>query len=255
MGKTSAQRIVSLVPSLTELICDLGREEELVGITSFCIHPESAYRSKTRIGGTKTVDLDKVRALSPTLIVANKEENMKGQVEALSQEFDVLITDISGLDSALEAIAEIGEKIDCAKKASALQSEISRAFGELASLREASYTAAKSAPRTLYLIWRDPYMSIGHDTFIHDMLMRCGLENMLAESARYPEIDLMAIAAPELVLLSSEPFPFKQKHIDEISSLWPETSVELVDGEYFSWYGSRMLGAAGYFEKLMGVVR
>jgi len=236
-------RIVSLVPSQTELLSSLGLDEQIVGITKFCVHPEHVYRNKTRVGGTKEVDLDKVRVLKPDLILANKEENVKDQIEALAKEYTVHVTDVHDLDSALDMIQEVGRLCNRSKEGRQLSEEIRLEFQALVPL---------SAPlRTLYLIWKDPYMTIGRDTFIHDLLSRCGFLNVFAESERYPAFELSEIDAPEVVLLSSEPYPFKQKHIDELQAVWPEVRFELVDGEYFSWYGSRLMGSAGYFKGLV----
>lgn len=239
-------RIVSLVPSLTELLSSLGLDEQIVGITKFCIHPEHVYRGKPRIGGTKTVDSEKVGALSPGLIIANKEENVKEQVAALARDYEVLLTDISDLDSALSAIKDIGLRTGRQTVADALCAEISQRFSSLSTPRRRI--------KTLYLIWRAPYMSVGRDTFIHDMMSRCGLDNICGHLDRYPEVDLRTIEPPEVVLLSSEPFPFGEKHIEEIQTVWPKARIELADGEYFSWYGSRLLAAATYFEELMSTL-
>jgi ABC-type Fe3+-hydroxamate transport system substrate-binding protein len=240
------QRIISLVPSQTELICDLGLEKELVGITKFCVHPNHIFRTKTRIGGTKTVDVEKIHALQPDLIVANKEENVAAQVEALMADFPVWVSDVPDLNSALAMIDNMGAL--CGKKTEALRlcSAIAQDFETLA-------FSPNTKKRVAYLIWQKPWMAAGGDTFIHDMLCRCGWENVFAAKARYPEIDIVALvhADPDLVLLSSEPFPFQEKHIAELQVLLPRAEIWLADGELFSWYGSRLLKSAAHFRSLV----
>ncbi len=239
------QRIVSLVPSQTELLYDLGLEAETVGITKFCVHPEAWFRSKARVGGTKSVHKDRVAALQPDLIIANKEENVKEQIEALKDIAPVWVSDIHTLSDALVMIETIGRLTGKLEKAKAIVTHIERDFSNL---------AAASIHRTaLYLIWRKPWMSVGRDTFIHDMLQRIGLENVCAAQERYPELSATDITAmnPELVLLSSEPYPFKEQHIAELQQLVPDAKIILVDGEMFSWYGSRLLQSPGYFREII----
>jgi ABC-type Fe3+-hydroxamate transport system substrate-binding protein len=239
------QRIISLVPSQTELLHYLGLEAETVGITKFCIHPQQWFAAKARVGGTKTVNLPAVEALQPTLIIANKEENVKEQVEALAKNFPVWLTDVNTLADALQMIADIGQLTGTATKAQILADEISTQF---AILQNHPFNPLKTA----YLIWRKPYMAAGGGTFIQDMLARCGFVNVLEAIPRYPEVTTtqLADAGCELLLLSSEPYPFKQQHIDELQLTLPDTRILLVDGEMFSWYGSRLLQAPNYFLQL-----
>ncbi|MBL7765680.1 MAG: ABC transporter substrate-binding protein [Chitinophagaceae bacterium] len=237
-----AKRIVSIVPSQTELLFDLGLDDEVVGITKFCIHPEAWFRNKTRVGGTKNLNLDKIRELRPDLILANREENTKEEVEILSQEFPTYISDIHNLKEAMDMILEVGQLCGREKQAQVMIRNIAQQNGELPQFKLRS---------ALYLIWRNPFMAAGSDTFIHDMMQRSGFVNVV-QSERYPELkaDFISQLNPEVVLLSSEPYPFKEKHIDEIQSLWPEAEVRLVDGELFSWYGSRLLKSFDYFRAL-----
>lgn len=239
------QRIISLVPSQTELLHDIGLGERVVGITKFCIHPEEWFRSKSRIGGTKKVDLAKVRALKPDLIIGNKEENSREDIEALEQEFPVWMSDIRDLEGALDMIERVGELTGTAAEAQRMAASIALSFAALRP-REEPRTAA-------YFIWRDPYMVAGHGTFINDMLQRMGLVNVIHKGdARYPTIteQELAEADPEVILLSSEPYPFKEKHILELNMICPGTPVHVVDGEFFSWYGSRLLRSPEYFSGL-----
>ena len=251
MGRTvmvpeRPQRIISLVPSQTELLYDLGLGERVVGITKFCVHPETWFKTKHRVGGTKKVDFDKVRALKPDLIIGNKEENQRKDIQALEQEFPVWMSDVRDLNGALDMIAAVGEITGTKEKANEIRNGITQGFGTLKPMEE---------PRTVaYFIWREPFMVAGHGTFVNDMLMRCGLVNVFDESdARYPQISAQDLedASPEVILLSSEPYPFQHKHIEEFKEICPYASVQLVDGEFFSWYGSRLLKAPAYFAGLL----
>ncbi len=238
------KRIVSLVPSQTELLYDLGLDGEVLGITKFCIHPNEWFRNKTRIGGTKNIDIEKIRALGPDLIIANKEENVKEQIWALETVAPVWVTDVNNLEDALEMIEMIGTLVGRKQKAERLTEQIN--------LRFTQSPTPNPQLRTCYLIWREPYITIGGDTFIHDMMKRCGLRNVFESGTRYPTIDIEQIKDSncELVLLSSEPYPFKEKHINELRSPIPASKFLLADGEMFSWYGSRLLKAVDYFSAL-----
>lgn len=239
------KRIISVVPSQTELLFDLGLRDEVIGITKFCVHPEEWFRNKTRIGGTKKLNIEKIRELQPDLIIANKEENEKSQIDELAKEFPVWISDIQTMADALRMIEEVGRIVGKGLEAGSIIDKIKSSFATL--------QRATSPKRTAYFIWYDPWMSVGSDTFISHMIDAIGWENVFAERSRYPEIsmEVLAAASPELVLLSSEPFPFKEKHIAEIKSILPDADVLLVDGEMFSWYGSRLLQAPAYFSSLL----
>lgn len=241
------KRIVSLVPSQTELLADLGLEEEVAGITKFCVHPKRWFCSKARVGGTKTVHFDRVAALQPDLILANKEENVREQIDALTAIAPVWVSDIQTLDEALKMIRSVGAL--CSKEAEA-NSVAQRIDQNFSSLR--LHVSAISSP-VAYGIWRDPWMWAGRDTFISDLLQRLGWKNALHDSNRYPAISLEELASlsPAVVLLSSEPYPFAEKHIAEVKAALADVSVLLVDGEMFSWYGSRLLHAPAYFAGLL----
>lgn len=238
------RRIVSLVPSQTELLYDLGLDEAVVGITKFCVHPESWFRSKKRIGGTKQVHYEEIMALQPDLILANKEENTQEIVDKLSEQFPVWVSNITSLEDSLEMIRQVGQITGTEEKATVIANEIQLRFN-----------AVIKAPKPLsvaYFIWRKPWMSVGADTFISHMISAIGWENVFAAKTRYPEISFeeLAGANPDLVLLSSEPYPFKEKHIAEIQAVVPHAKILLVDGEMFSWYGCRLLYAPAYFLQL-----
>jgi ABC-type Fe3+-hydroxamate transport system substrate-binding protein len=244
----SPQRIISLVPSITELLGYLNLDDRIKGITKFCVYPERLFRSKTRVGGTKKINHSAIESINPDLIIANREENLKADVEALAKKFPVWISDISNLEQALEMIGAIGEMTRKTSLTNELIRSIKTQFKDL---------HIHKTFKTLYLIWKNPYMAAGNDTFIHDMMQRCGFENALAETPRYPEISVSEMEAvkPELVLLSSEPYPFKEKHVAELSILLPDSKVITVDGTYFSWYGSRMLDAPAYFSRLINSIK
>ena len=237
--------IVSLVPSQTELLFDLGLNEEVIGITKFCIHPEEWFRSKTRVGGTKNINIKIIESISPDLIIANKEENVKEQVEVLGARYEVWVTDVNDLNDALNMINNVGKLTGKIEQASVLALKIQEGFKDL---EKKNFKERKI--RAAYFIWNDPYMVAGGDTFINDMMPYAGLENIFSEKKRYPQISLGEIKKKkcELILLSSEPYPFKQKHKKEIQLKLPGIRVELVDGEMFSWYGSRLLKSIDYFK-------
>ncbi len=244
----SPQRIISVVPSQTELLHYLGLKKEVIGITKFCVHPNNWFRSKTRVGGTKTLNLDKIRSLQPDLIIANKEENDQNQIETLTKEFPVWISDINNVTDALDMIKQVGEITNTTPPAQQLISEVSKGFASIQPL---------TGIRTAYFIWRAPWMVAGQTTYINDLMQRCGMVNVFADQdSRYPEVSNEAIAAanPQLILLSSEPYPFKDAHITELQALCPKAQILLVDGEMFSWYGSRIIEAAGYLEGLVASV-
>ena len=241
-------KIISLVPSQTELLYWLGLEEETIAITKFCVHPEVWFRTKTRIGGTKAIDIEKIMELKPDLIIANKEENVKEQVEALAETFPVWITDVTDLNGALGMIKDIGQLTGTEEKAESLITQIKEQFSILnAELR------IQNSTKAAYLIWKDPYMTVGGDTFINSMMEAAGYKNIFAGSERYPEIEIADLqsAGCQLLILSSEPYPFSQKHITELQQQLPGTKIILADGEMFSWYGSRLLLAPLYFKELL----
>lgn len=245
------QRIISLVPSLTELLHSLDLAHEVIGITKFCVHPDQWFRSKTRIGGTKNVNVELVKSLQPDLVIASKEENVKDQVEAIRAFCPVYCTDVATLEDSYHVIEQLGMITDRLIKAEQLIQSVQQRFAELPVVQERINAA--------YLIWQEPYMTVGGDTFIHDMMKLAGFHNVFAEEKRYPKLTIAELQRLniDVLLFSSEPFPFKQKHLDLFSGLWRSNDnlqllplLRIVDGEMFSWYGSRTLYAADYFRKL-----
>lgn len=236
-------RIISLVPSQTELLAHLGLEKEVIGITKFCVHPQKWFLEKTKVGGTKNIHPEKIEELSPDLIIANKEENVKGQIEELAKKYDVWVTDVNNLEDAINMINDIGKLTCRSEEASDLALKIEEGFEKLKKV-----VSGKRKTPAAYFIWKDPWMVAGNHTFINDMLQRAGFENIFADLERYPQIDLKLVKEnAKLILLSSEPYPFKEKHKPELEHFIPGIKIEIVDGEMFSWYGSRLLKSVDYF--------
>ena len=256
------KRIISLVPSQTELLYTLGLEEEVIGITKFCVHPQQWFRLKTRVGGTKDIRPEIIHKLQPDLIIANKEENDRTQIEQLFPLYPVWVSDVATLAAALQMIRAIGEITGKTQPAGSLADEIALRFAALKTpATKAGAGTTPSQPsleerpsrRTAYFIWKTPWMAAGGDTFIQDMLTHAGLTNIFQDQCRYPSIELSSLSDSgcELVLLSSEPYPFREKHIQEIKAVVPQATIRLVDGEVFSWYGSRLLQAPDYLGHLL----
>jgi ABC-type Fe3+-hydroxamate transport system substrate-binding protein len=239
------KRIVSTVPSQSEYLFDLGLEDEVIGITKFCIHPKSWFESKQKIGGTKNLHLERIAALNPDLIIANKEENTLSDIEWLAERFPVYISDINSLNEAYQAMSDIGILTNRQVEA---EDWLDRIKDE-----QRVYNAADQEFGTVaYLIWNEPLMAVGSNNFIHDMLGIGGWDNCFGHLKRYPvvTIDDIIAEAPHLLFLSSEPFPFKQSHVSYFKEHLPQTEVLIVDGEMFSWYGSRLLKSFKYFDEL-----
>lgn len=237
------KRIVSLVPSQTELLWELDLVMEVAGITKYCVHPTHWISEKKLVGGTKNFDFSTIATIQPDLIIANKEENYQEGIERLQQQYPVWLSDIVCLEDALQMIESIGLITHRSYKSAPLVNDITQAFQSLKKI---------SACSALYLIWRKPWMAAAHGTFIHDMLQRIGFVNALEGHVRYPELTNEEISQmkPDYILLSSEPFPFSEKHVTELRAISPSSEIILVDGEMFSWYGSRLKLAPGYFNSL-----
>lgn len=236
------QRIISLVPSQTELLFDLGLNDKIVGVTRFCIHPQAMVRSKAVVGGTKSFDFDLIDQLHPDIIIGNKEENYQEGIERLREKYPVWMSDIFSLDDALKSINDIGDMTGTQDKAHSLSRQIGKQFNEHPKRIPAS---------VLYLIWRKPWMAVGKNTFIDDMMSRNGWINVLDKN-RYPQLTAEEIQSinPDLIFASSEPYPFAEKHRTEIHQLCPRAKVIFVDGEMFSWYGSRLKYSCEYFNSI-----
>lgn len=240
------RRIVSLVPSQTELLAHLGLEDEVVGLTRFCERPEHWRSEKTIVGGTKQVDVDAVRALNPDLVLANHEENTSEDVEALDAVAPVFVTEVKTVPEALDMIRIVGTLTGTSDQTSTLAGRIISRFDTLPDFPPL---------RAAYLIWREPYMTVGGDTFIHDVMRRADLINAFGHETRYPEVSLEALADTDLdvVLCASEPFPFHKKEdkfTGDIREAMSDTPVAVVDGQPFSWYGPRLLETPSYLTTL-----
>ncbi len=240
------KRIVSLVPSQTELLYDLGLNEEVVGQTKFCIHPEAMHKVKKRVGGTKQLKHDIIASLHPDFIIGNKEENEKNDIELLMKQYPVWMSDIKNLADALEMIKAIGSIVNKEENAQQIVSEIESAFSML--------KKSNMPKNVLYFIWKNPWMVAGHDTIVQYFLDAIGLNNLASkDGSRYPELSQNEIQTlqPDVIFLSSEPYPFAEKHIPEIQALFPHSKIILVDGEMFTWYGSRLRYTPKYLNKLL----
>lgn len=241
---TSPQRIISLCPSITETLYSFGLQNEIVGRTRYCIHPEDQIQHGQIVGGTKQIQRDVIDRLKPDLIIAEKEENPKEMVEELARDYPVYVTNVESYQDAIQMIRDLGSITDRRIEGERLAASIDREFQQL---EKASY-------RIGYLIWKKPYMAAGSQTYINSMLACCGFENVFTDlEGRYPSLETEQIQekGPDFLFLSSEPFPFAEQHQREIESKIPGLRTILVDGEMFSWYGVRMLSAVSYFKQLV----
>jgi len=239
-------KVVSLVPSITEALFDLGlTENEVVGRTKFCIHPEEQVKNVAVIGGTKNINIDKIKALQPDLILANKEENVKEQVEALMDDHKVIVTNVENIEDNYYLLKQLGNLFNKEDKAQLFNLKIY----EVLNLAKINVKI-----KVAYLIWKNPYMTIGSDTFIDKILGEIGFENVFKDRTRYPEIRTEDLAEADLIMLSSEPFPFKEKHIEELRDFYPDKKMIIVDGEAFSWYGTHIAKCGDYFKELAAEV-
>ncbi len=238
------QRIVSLVPSQTELLFDLGLEDQIVGVTKYCIHPADKTKQKAKVGGTKKFRFNNIDQLQPDLIIGNKEENYQEGISKLEGRYPVWMSDVSSLADAYSMISNIGVIVGKSEEANQIITHINEKFKV--------FKTPEKKSSALYFIWRSPYMAVGNDTFIHHMMGRCGFENAL-KKPRYPELrpETIEILNPEYIFLASEPYPFKERNIQEFRDICPDAKIILVNGELFSWYGSRLQYAPEYFRKLM----
>ena len=239
-------RIVSLVPSLTEYLWALGLDTEVVGITKFCVHPQAWKQTKEKVGGTKKVNFEAIHKLAPDIIIANREENTKEDIALLEPHYEVLLTDINSLEQAYAYLLLIGERVGKKTEAEQLLRQIKTQFQSVAQIGQGT--------SFLYLIWKDPYFVVGPNTYIDAFLSHFGFVNACAIE-RYPDLaevlekDMLRPADPKYIFLSSEPFPFEEKHFAEVQALFPNSKIELIDGEMCSWYGARMLQAASYLQE------
>lgn len=252
--ENTPKRIVSLVPSQTELLYDLGLEDSILGITKFCVHPYHLKATKTVVGGTKTIKWDAIKALQPDIIICNKEENTKEIVEELSQICSVWVTDILTIEDNIKMIHDFGLLFN---KRTDAQKWIDKTNFALQDFKQ--FINEKPVKKAAYFIWANPYMVAGNTTFINHLLELNHFANIYKnKESRYPEVELRKIRLegdPDYVFLSSEPFPFKDEHAFEIGRATHHAKTVFVDGEMFSWYGSRLVKAFAYFKKLQEKIR
>lgn len=245
--KTSPKRIVSLVPSQTELLYDLGLEDQIVGITKFCVHPFHFKSTKTIVGGTKNVKFERIKELQPDIIIANKEENTQEMVEQLKSICPVWVTDIITVEDNLQMISDFGQLFNKRVEAQKWLDKINFAY-----LDFQQFIKDKEEQKVAYFIWANPYMAAGNNTFINELLKLNKFDNIYAnKEERYPEVIIQKMRIqgdPDIVFLSSEPFPFKDEHAFEIGRFTHHAKTVFVDGEMFSWYGSRLVKSFDYFK-------
>jgi hypothetical protein len=248
-----AARIVCLVPSITELLCDLGLSEQLVGRTGFCIHPWETVKSIPKVGGTKDLKFDRIRELEPTHVVVNVDENRKEDAEALAEFVpNVVVTHPLEPRDNLALYRQMGETFGVEAEAERLCEKFEQAY-------ERAIAGVGEEQRVLYLIWRDPWMTVASDTYIAQTLVLFNWQTQPSslgnpegdqrQKVRYPAVDLADFSDVNRVLLSSEPFHFKEHHVREIEGLVPGATVSLIDGEMTSWYGSRAIRGLDYLAK------
>ncbi len=255
------QRIISLVPSQTELLFDLGLRQSIVGITKFCERPVELVHNVPKVGGTKNLKFHRVEELSPDLIIANKEENVKEQVEELMHDYPVWISNVRSLEDNYSMIRGIAGIFDKSAVAERTIGRIEYGFNKLSE----HVSVNGEITGAVYFIWRKPYMTAGIDTFIDYIMKLAGFENMMSSelspsiehfinpvNSRYPElsIEFLEKLNPKVLLLSSEPFPFNENHLHELKSKLPDAELILVDGQMFSWYGSRMQYSPKYLMEI-----
>ncbi len=241
------KKIVSLVPSITELLFGLGLGNKIAGITDYCIHPADGVVTKRKIGGPKNIEIAEILSLNPDLVIASKEENEKEPVERLKEKCNVYVSDVKSINHALSLIADIGSLTGREHKSEIMIRQIETGLKNLSN-------SIKTKKRAVYLIWNNPLMTINSDTFINDMLRLAGFENVFSQkSKRYPQISRQEIKTqnPDYILLSTEPYPFFNEHVTQFSNEFPKSKILLVDGEMFSWYGSHLLKVPEYFKHLL----
>ena len=243
----SINKIVCLVPSITELLFFFGLEEKIVGITEYCVHPEKQVKNANKIGGPKNPDIEKIKELEPDLVIGSVEENTQNKIEKISEFAPVWLSDVKSVDSACKMITSLGELFDKTDLAENIANNIKKGFKEFDRSQKV---------KVAYLIWENPLMTVGNDTFIDNILGQMGFINVFANKNRYPKIEPeeLANSGAEFILLPSEPYDFKNEHIEQYKKLCPNAKAILVDGQMFSWYGNHMLVALGYLKRIQNLV-
>lgn len=247
---TSPKRIISLVPSLTELLYEMGLENEIIGITKFCVHPFHFKTTKVSVGGTKQVHYEKIEALQPDIIICNKEENTLEMIEELRKYCpNVFVTNIISIQDCLDMISTFGVIFNKRTNAQNIIDKIKYAHDDFQ-----EFMSSRESQKVAYFIWATPYMVAGKDTFINTLLKLNKFENIYeGREERYPEVIIQKMRIqgdPDIVFLPSEPFPFKDEHAFELGRHTHHARAVFVDGEMFSWYGSRLVKSFDYFKRL-----
>ena len=225
------KRVISLVPSITEWLVDV--RVDVIGRTKFCIHPKAAVQSIPLVGGTKNFRFDTIKELNPDLIIGNKEENYQEGIDLLKKDFNVWMTEIGSFQESITCFDQLSTCLEVRENWGVLRDKLNHQY---------RLHIDKDKGTVVYLIWQKPYMAIGDNTFVNSMLSDFGYKNLI-KTDRYPEVTMEEVIRlnPEFLLLSSEPYPFKQKHVEELQSQLKSSTVKLVNGEYYSWYGTRLL--------------
>ena len=245
--KAPAQQIISLVPSQTEWLAYLGLDAQVHSITKFCVHPFNWRNRKSIVGGTKNVHIERVEIAHPDLIIANKEENEKDSIRAIKEKYPIYVSDVKNVEDAFKMMRDTGKltgKLDLA------EDFIGQMKYKLSQIHKVPNGVK---PRVLYVIWDNPIMAVGSDTYIDAIISLGQMRNAAASFSRYPIMDekaLQQVQPIDMVLLSSEPFPFAEKHIRKYESIFPDSEIRLVDGELFSWYGWRLTKTLDYLVDL-----
>ncbi len=249
----AAKRVVSLVPSITKSVCDLGAEHQLIGVTKFCVHPAHIRQTTMRIGGTKNANIERITALNPDLILANKEENTLADVAALRNIAPVFVTDVKNRFDSNRMLENfgvlLGKRVEAAKWIAKINQRLSEFQDKSREIEN---------DKVLYLIWKNPWMSVGGDTYIDEMLRLAGFQNVCHHLSRYPEIVMPLLRKdydPDYVFLSSEPYPFSDTEAFEVGRYTHHAKTVFVDGEMFSWFGTGLHAALDYFDLLHSKIK
>lgn len=234
-------KIVSLVPSITETLIDLGCDE-LVGRTRYCIHPEEIVKNIPVVGGTKAIHPEKIKELEPEVIIANREENVKEQIEPLMKNYRVWLTDVKTIDDNYDLIINAGSLIFHHFQARDYCMKLEEIWATNRLQKEI---------KVAYLIWKKPFMTVGGDTFVSQVLSQLGFQNIFENRQRYPAIELSDLKGADIIMLSTEPYPFTEKNIPEFQTVFPNKQVIVVDGEAFCWFGTHPAKCGDYYQRLL----
>lgn len=246
--KSTPKRIICLVPSITELLVDLGLTSSIIGITKFCVHPKELRKEKAIVGGTKNIKIDKITSLQPDFIICNKEENTKEIVNSCQLITTTYVSDICSLEDTLTLIHQFGQLFSCIEEAEEIIIRFVEKYNNFS-----DFIHPQPMLKVVYFIWKNPWMVAANHTFINHLLKINKFNNAFKNKERYPEINLKELTEIDnidVILLSSEPYPFHKKDILNLQQQFPKIKIVLVDGESFSWYGTRLFKALDYFRQL-----